>query len=344
MRLERLVDFGDLPIFHDAVTYPMIMLTSKVAKDEMPIQFTRIRQFDEEHLDEAVTTGEVVVPRALLTSDQWPLDSVDIQAILGKIKAVGVPLGEYVNGKIYRGILTGFNEAFILDERTRKRLVAQDSKSAEIIKPFVIPIRRIAFTTPDEERAAHAAQGSDLYRAGQDEALLVMVETCLAAQPEQSDVVHDLLVFLAEQMLDLQQKRAAALDDVLLALEGVLSDADLQKINRLWTPPAPALPGLLDEERQPSEAEEKLGTLATRQIDLRDDIGLLSEEQWKWLMKRRLGKPDIIALTKVFRTGQPPVAALDQRIAATERLIDQVVYRLYGLTPDEMAEVEKRVR
>ncbi len=38
---------------------------------------------------------------------------------------------------IYRGITTGLNEAFIIDNRTKEALVAEDPKSAEILKPVV---------------------------------------------------------------------------------------------------------------------------------------------------------------------------------------------------------------
>ncbi|MEI2761467.1 hypothetical protein [Methanothrix soehngenii] len=48
-----------------------------------------------------------------------------------------MPLGEYVGGKIYRGILTGLNEAFVIDAQMRERLIAEDPKSAELIKPFL---------------------------------------------------------------------------------------------------------------------------------------------------------------------------------------------------------------
>ena len=47
-----------------------------------------------------------------------------------------MPLGEYVKGKIFYGIKTGLNEAFVIDEETRRRLIREDSKSAELIKPF----------------------------------------------------------------------------------------------------------------------------------------------------------------------------------------------------------------
>jgi hypothetical protein len=39
--------------------------------------------------------------------------------------------------KIYRGILTGYNEAFIIDKNKKDELIAQDPKSAEIIRPLM---------------------------------------------------------------------------------------------------------------------------------------------------------------------------------------------------------------
>ena len=45
---------------------------------------------------------------------------------------------------------------------------------------------------------------------------------------------------------------------------------------------------------------------------------------------------------KVDPAGRKFHEALKARLAATDRLIDQVVYRLYGLTGDEIAVVEGR--
>ena len=38
---------------------------------------------------------------------------------------------------IYRGILTGYNDAFIIDGNTREKLINKDVKSAEIIRPIL---------------------------------------------------------------------------------------------------------------------------------------------------------------------------------------------------------------
>ncbi|MCW0519677.1 TaqI-like C-terminal specificity domain-containing protein [Riemerella anatipestifer] len=41
------------------------------------------------------------------------------------------------NINIYRGILTGYNEAFIIDGKKKDELIAEDPKSAEIIRPIL---------------------------------------------------------------------------------------------------------------------------------------------------------------------------------------------------------------
>ncbi|WP_336735025.1 hypothetical protein, partial [Chryseobacterium sp. VD8] len=41
------------------------------------------------------------------------------------------------NINIYRGILTGYNEAFIIDGKKKDELISEDPKSAEIIRPLL---------------------------------------------------------------------------------------------------------------------------------------------------------------------------------------------------------------
>ena len=54
-----------------------------------------------------------------------------------KLRKAGTPMGEYVHGRFYRGILTGLNEAFVIDEQTRGKLIVEDPKSKELIKPWL---------------------------------------------------------------------------------------------------------------------------------------------------------------------------------------------------------------
>jgi len=69
------------------------------------------------------------------SSESWVILSPIEQSIKAKIEAVGTPLKDW-DINIYRGILTGYNEAFIIDGETKEKLIAEDLKSAEIIRPI----------------------------------------------------------------------------------------------------------------------------------------------------------------------------------------------------------------
>jgi len=68
--------------------------------------------------------------------ESWFLGSSAEIALKKKIETVGTPLKEW-DVKIYRGVLTGLNEAFIINQAKRDELVQADPKSAEIIKPIL---------------------------------------------------------------------------------------------------------------------------------------------------------------------------------------------------------------
>ena len=64
----------------------------------------------------------------------WTMMSPVERSAVNKMKAVGTPLKEW-NITINLGIKTGYNKAFIIDNKTKDRLVSEDAKSNEIIKP-----------------------------------------------------------------------------------------------------------------------------------------------------------------------------------------------------------------
>jgi TaqI-like C-terminal specificity domain len=66
-----------------------------------------------------------------------PQQTSIVPRLLEKLRKTGKPLGEYVNGRFYHGIKTGFNEAFVVDRAIRDRLIAEHSSSAEVLKPFL---------------------------------------------------------------------------------------------------------------------------------------------------------------------------------------------------------------
>ncbi|MCK4499097.1 Eco57I restriction-modification methylase domain-containing protein, partial [Candidatus Babeliales bacterium] len=135
-RIEEIVDFGDLPVFKRATTYPCILRISKGDSRES-FEAVQVGTLDFSNLSEYVKEHEHLVKQNSLSDAGWSLVDENSKALLDKLMKTGVSLGEYVKGNIYRGIVTGLNTAFVIDEVTKDRLITEDPKSAEIIKPFL---------------------------------------------------------------------------------------------------------------------------------------------------------------------------------------------------------------
>jgi hypothetical protein len=111
---------------------------AKGGKGGFSFPVTKVATLNFQNLDDYVKDNAFPVMRASLNDKGWSLVDEKSQALLNKLRKVGIPLGEYVKGKIYRGLLTGLNEAFVIDEKTKDSLIAEDPKSADLIKPFLL--------------------------------------------------------------------------------------------------------------------------------------------------------------------------------------------------------------
>lgn len=198
-----------------------------------------------------------------------------------------------------------------------------------------LPIPRIAFATPADERERRVNEGWSLadqaarsggfpsYSAFLGAPIGRWLNDRLAADPEQSDVVHDLLARLAQEMIRMSRERREEIEDFLAWLEREIGARleDLGGHTRLR-----AYPG--DERRgEPPLTLEELLEILRRN-------------------RRRLkGNPDARAFQKQLREEYEASLAklqpLGKRLAAMDRLIDFIVYRLYGLTAEEAEVVEQ---
>ena len=75
-------------------------------------------------------------------SDSWVILSPIEQSIKRKIESVGTPLKDW-DINIYRGVLTGYNEAFIISTEKREEILAncqsedERERTAELIRPIL---------------------------------------------------------------------------------------------------------------------------------------------------------------------------------------------------------------
>ena len=76
-----------------------------------------------EDLDGLLTGAEIGdFPQVMLKKDGWVLEDPALIRLFEKLMAQGTPLGEFVKGRIYRGVVTGLNEAFVIDQDKRDEL------------------------------------------------------------------------------------------------------------------------------------------------------------------------------------------------------------------------------
>ena len=138
LTLHTLIDFGDAPVFNGVVAYASIVIGTK---EKAP------SQHEAKALPWDLSKPAIALPieigksfpiaQSSLTSDAWRLVPLSVTNLLKKLRETSTPLGEFVKGKFYRGILTGLNEAFVIDEAKRSELINADPNSAELIKPFL---------------------------------------------------------------------------------------------------------------------------------------------------------------------------------------------------------------
>ncbi len=148
-RIDEIIDFGDLPVFEDATTYPIILsMTRADAVDEFSA--LEMKNLDFGDLAQYVSENASRVPSRSLSEDGFALGGENAE-LLERVKQNSITLGEYVKGEAYRGVATGLNEAFVIDEATRAELIRQNSKSEEIIKPFLAGRDIKRYETPKAE-------------------------------------------------------------------------------------------------------------------------------------------------------------------------------------------------
>ena len=130
-----ILDFGRTGTF-DATVRPLVLLARRGGQEDARAatvrggaDAARPAAFMEKH--------GFPMARAALVETGWTLAEPALLALREKIEAAGTPLRNYLKEKIYYGIKTGLNDAFIIDGDTRARLIAEDPASADLIRPWL---------------------------------------------------------------------------------------------------------------------------------------------------------------------------------------------------------------
>ena len=135
--INSILDFGDLPVFEEATTYPSIIgLQKGNPKNEFKALNIPTLYFPSSLLEYFNSNYSSIDTREL-KQEGWTLSNSKTQRLLSKIIKQGSPLADFVEGKTFRGIVTGFNEAFVVNGEKYNELISEHESSSEILKPFL---------------------------------------------------------------------------------------------------------------------------------------------------------------------------------------------------------------
>ena len=137
-----LIDFAGVKIFESATVDTNILLFSRSNNQHKTTCAITNRQNKDsvKNLSDFVRQQDTICDFS--TSDSWVILSPIEQSIKRKIEAVGTPLKDW-DINIYRGVLTGCNEAFIISTAKRNEILAncqtedERKRTAELIRPIL---------------------------------------------------------------------------------------------------------------------------------------------------------------------------------------------------------------
>jgi hypothetical protein len=143
--LTQVIDLAGLPVFEGATVRTIILLCSPVPDKQksfkylapLPIDdFRKIQSGVDLHVEFEKKSIELKISD--LKSEGWAFSNVKSADLLSKLTSKNIPITQYINGKLYFGIKTGLNKAFVIDRQTRDELIRKNPQSKEIIKPLLV--------------------------------------------------------------------------------------------------------------------------------------------------------------------------------------------------------------
>jgi len=138
--VETIVDLGDNRVFSEAPdVYPSITVISARTPPEqhsaLAAQFVR----GERVIEFTKQLSDKLTPISIDDQEDsgWQIGGAVFRRLLDKVLAQGRSLSEVAGGKFYRGVLTGLNNAFIIDQKTRDALIREDPACAPLLKKML---------------------------------------------------------------------------------------------------------------------------------------------------------------------------------------------------------------
>lgn len=135
--LEHVIDFDDEQVFEGVTTYTAITTMRKGRpSNDQTISYWNVDELPNANFRATYHANRKLFPQTALSESSWGFENDALRALKAKISEGKSTLrGTYE--KPFRGVTTGRNEAFVVDQELRDELVAKDPSSSDILLPWV---------------------------------------------------------------------------------------------------------------------------------------------------------------------------------------------------------------
>lgn len=136
-KIEQIIDFSEVHVFEALVSSCIYLSTEKEPGGNIIVSYANDKLLNFENLKYFISQNYILVDQASLGKEIWQLENKQYISIKNHIESIGKKIINIPGVYIYRGITTGFNPAYLIDEHIYKNLINDDSKSKDIIKPLL---------------------------------------------------------------------------------------------------------------------------------------------------------------------------------------------------------------
>jgi SAM-dependent methyltransferase len=322
---------------------------------------------DPEPLEIQICVGRFPLDQTMLGSGGWKLRDTRVQDIVAKVRNAGTLLEEVVMGQVHHGIITGLDEAFVIDSRQRKELIEATQKSKSLIRPFLpsgeivrygVPLlSRFIIFIPRGWTTAHAGgqAGWRWFRKKYPSVARHLKSYAERAKERkhqgdfwwecsceqgvidlnQSRIIFpgsgEFLAFMFDAGAVIPDRHARFISSSSLYLLAVLNSRLSTFIFRVTSHEIP--------EKKRTQVWERIALLPIYTIDFDNPDDKTRHDRMVALVTEMLELHKHLSHAKTDREKR----LIMQEIDSTDRQIDSLVYGLYGLTADEIALVEESV-
>ncbi|WPY99845.1 Eco57I restriction-modification methylase domain-containing protein [Christiangramia sp. OXR-203] len=124
-RFKEYIDFTEVQIFDGATTYPVIIILDKYDPNNNKFKYIKIPKSSQSNVINIEVHDSISVLQETLEPNSWSFLSVEKSKLFKKLSTLNTIKERF--GKSYRGLITGLNDAFIVQD---------DFNNEEHIKPI----------------------------------------------------------------------------------------------------------------------------------------------------------------------------------------------------------------